>query len=67
MIGESIKRLRQDAGMTQTDLAYELEVDHATLSHWEHGDREPSDEAIESICEMFGVTPEELRYGVLDR
>ncbi|AXY24939.1 hypothetical protein CL176_02245 [Suicoccus acidiformans] len=64
MIHEVLKQLREEAGLTQSELAHELGVDKTTVSHWEI-DRNPSEEHIEELAEFYGITPEELECGVI--
>ena len=64
-IGENLKLLRESACMTCRELAYEFDVHHATISNWESGKLEISDERLEEYAEFFGVTIEEILYGVI--
>ncbi|XJS09880.1 helix-turn-helix domain-containing protein [Aerococcaceae bacterium WGS1372] len=64
-IGENLKHLRTEAGMTARELAIEMDVHRATISHWESGKWEIPDERIEELAEIFDVTFEELMYGVM--
>ena len=64
-IGENLKLLRESSWMTCRELAYEFDVHHATISNWESGKLEISDERLEEYAEFFGVTIEEIMYGVI--
>lgn len=64
-IGENLKLLRESAGMTCRELSYEFDVHHATISNWENGKLEISDERLEEYADYFGVTIEEIMYGVM--
>ncbi|MFL2134816.1 helix-turn-helix domain-containing protein [Ruoffia sp. FAM 24228] len=64
-IGENLRLLRESAWMTCRELAYEFDVHHATISNWESGKLEISDERLEEYADFFGVTIEEIMYGVI--
>ncbi len=53
---ENLRNLRRGMGMTQKQLAVELEVDQRTISAWEHGICEPSFELLSKLCEVFDET-----------
>ena len=64
-IGENLRMLRESAWMTCRELAYEFDVHHATISDWESGRLKISDERLEEYADFFGVTIEEIIYGVI--
>ena len=64
-IGENLRMLRESAWMTCRELAYEFDVHHATISDWESGRLKISDERLEEYADFFGVTIEEIMYGVI--
>ena len=55
-----LKHLRNEKGITQTELASGLGVGRAAVANWETGARTPSPDAITSICHYFDVTPDYL-------
>lgn len=60
-LAENIKYLREQAEMTQTDLANELgDIGQKAVSKWEKGEREPELSRIIKIAEFFKVTLDEL-------
>lgn len=59
-IGESIKRLREKANMTQKELADALEIKQCAVSHWEQGIRLPSLANVISIAKLFNTTTDEV-------
>ena len=59
-IGETIKRLRQDKGLTQEQLAEKLGVSFQSVSRWEGGTSYPDIELIPEIAGFFHVTTDEL-------
>ena len=52
-MGERIKQLRKENGMTQTALAETLGVTKGTVSTWETNSRTPSFEALDSMSDIF--------------
>ena len=63
MIGNNIKYFRKESGMTQDELAEELNVTRQALSNWERGKTEPDIETLTKIAEILNVSVEELIYG----
>ena len=63
MIGKNIRNLRKESGMTQDELAEELNVTRQALSNWERGKTEPDIETLTKIAEILDVSVEELIYG----
>ena len=64
-IGENLRFLREEAGMTCRELAYEFDVHHATISNWESGKLKVSDDRLEEYADHFDVTIEGILYGVI--
>ena len=60
MIGERIKELRKQKGLTQTQLAFRLGTTQKQISKWEIGYLEPNIEAIRKIAIFFDVTTDFL-------
>ena len=59
-IGDTIKRLRQQNGLTQEKLAEKLGVSFQSVSRWEGGTSYPDIELIPEIAKFFNVTTDEL-------
>lgn len=59
-IGTTIKRLRRSKDMTQESLAEYLGVSVSAVSQWESGKTAPDLSLIPPICNLFGVTSDEL-------
>ena len=55
-LGERIKQLRKQHGMTQVDLANQLEVTKGTVSTWETNSRKPSFDTLNQMCWKFDVS-----------
>ena len=60
MIGNNIKRLRIENGMTQKALADKLFVSAQAVSRWENNDVEPSLSTITELSRIFGVSTDEI-------
>ena len=54
-IGENIKRLRTQAGLTQRALSYELGVSIQAVSKWEQSRSYPDLDLIPKIAQLLGV------------
>lgn len=59
-IGNNIKNLRRQRGMTQEELAVRLNITAAAISKWENKDSYPDISVLIPIAEVFGVTLDEL-------
>ena len=68
MLKDNIKKARLDAGLTQIEVAEKLGVAQAQYARWENGGRNPKDETVKKLAEIFGVTFDKLqgRNGGLD-
>ncbi len=54
--GEKLKRLREDRGMTQEDLAAKLYVSRTAVSKWETNRSYPSIDSLKAIQQLFGIS-----------
>ena len=61
MLKDNIKKARLDAGLTQIEVAEKLGVAQAQYARWENGGRNPKDETVKKLAEIFGVTFEKLQ------
>ena len=59
-IGLRIKELREKAGISQKDLAYEADLDRSYIASIENGQRNVSIINIEKIATALGVTLEDF-------
>lgn len=57
--GEIIRRIRQDKGLTQENVADELGVDKTTIIRWEQSGKIKADQ-IEKLAKVFGVELSQL-------
>ena len=55
-IGERIRQYREDAGMTQADLAEKVGVTHSSISLIENDLRGITVDKLRLICDALGVT-----------
>lgn len=56
MFCEKLKGLRKRAGMTQAQLARELEISPSTIGMYEQGRRMPDTDLMIKISKLFGVS-----------
>ena len=61
MLKDNIKKARLDAGLTQKEVAEKLGVAQAQYARWENGGRNPKDETVEKLAEIFGTSFEILK------
>ena len=59
-IGENIKRLRLEKGITQEQLAEILNVSNAAVSKWERGGSFPDITLLFPLSDYFGISLDEL-------
>ena len=59
-LGEIIARLRKEKGMTQDDLAKELNISYQAVSKWENGISSPDISNIIALAQLFGVSIDTL-------
>lgn len=58
--GEILTNLRKGKGLSQEDLANELNVSRQAVSKWESNSAYPETEKILAICKLFDVSMDEL-------
>ena len=62
--GERLARARQEAGLTQSELAHELGLSSGTrISLWERGAEQPRPRFIPELARLLGVAPLDLLVG----
>jgi transcriptional regulator with XRE-family HTH domain len=59
-IGQKIKQLRLEHGLSTSQLAEMLWVDRGTVRRWEIDSNEPHLYALIGMADLFGVTLDEL-------
>lgn len=63
MIGDRIRMLRRNAGMTQIALGMDLDVSATAVVLWETGKRTPDGEIVKKLAKLFNVTTDWLLFG----
>ena len=58
----SLKAARVNAGFTQSQIAQKLNRDIMTISNWENGKTQPSLSQIATLCQLYNVEFDELRF-----
>ncbi len=58
--GANLAKARKEKGFTQKQLAEELGVYQKDISRWEQGKIEPGVLTLKKICEVMGVSADEL-------
>ena len=61
-IGEKITNLRVMAGMSQEQLAENLEVSRQSVSKWEMDQSLPQINKVIQLCDLFGISTDQLLY-----
>ena len=62
---ERLINLRNESGITQQMLAFDLGISRAAYAHYEHGSHEPTIENLVRLSKIFDVTVEYL-LGLID-
>ena len=58
--GARLRELRENAGLTQTDLAKKVRVKSSNVSRWEAGGQSPRPRKIKALSVVLKVKIEEL-------
>lgn len=59
-VGKNIKKIREQKGITQQQIADLIHMHRSNYSKVESGQREPSIDALNKITKHFGITLDEL-------
>ena len=62
-LGENLFNLRKEKGLSQEEVAEKLNVTRQTVSKWETNQSTPDFDKIIPICELYGITTDELLQG----
>lgn len=57
---DKLKKLRQDKGLTQAQLAEAIFVSRSTVAKWENGLGLPGPDSMAALEELFGISQEEV-------
>lgn len=60
IVGQNVRRLRIEKGLTQEQLAFEAEIDLTYLGDIERGKRNPSVLVLARLAAAVGVVPAKL-------
>jgi len=60
----TLKAARVNAGFTQAEVAEKLGVAVSTVRNWETGATFPKQPAIEKMCDLYGVSYDNIRFNV---
>lgn len=60
VFGEEVRRIRNEAGLSQERLALEADVDRSFLSKMERGIRQPSLTVLLKLCQALKYAPDKL-------
>ena len=55
-LGQKLKKLRTDKGLTQKDLADKLHVTFQTVSKWENDENEPDISTLKELSKLYGCS-----------
>jgi transcriptional regulator with XRE-family HTH domain len=59
-LGQNLKRIREEKGMTQGDICRATGFDRAYISRVENGEKNPTLLNLEKIAKALGIKPDEL-------
>lgn len=62
-LGQRLYELRKNKNLSQEKVAENLNVTRQTVSKWETDQSTPDFDKIMPICELYGITPQELLTG----
>lgn len=58
----SLRAARTNCNMTQNEVAERLRVTKKTVSSWENGKTLPALDKIEAICELYGLSYDDIQW-----
>jgi len=62
MLKISLKAARVNAGLSQKEVAKTLKVSNKTIHSWENGGTSPSYKHIDALCDLYGVSYNDLNF-----
>ena len=63
-IGKRLRYLREQAGMSQGEMAHQFGIDRGNISEWENAKVCPSLPMLETLADGFKITISKLLQGV---
>lgn len=68
LLGENVRRLRNEQGLSQEELAFRAGMKRSYLSDLERGVRNPTVRALERLARALNTTPPVLvTFGVMEQ
>lgn len=65
-VGERLKELREDRGLTQSELGDAIQVRQTTISEIERGSNMPSLRVLYKLADFFNVQPGHFLDGAIE-
>jgi len=63
IIGEALRFLRRQKGLTQEDISREIGIHRPTYSSWERGKAIPSVKILEALARIYDVSADDIMTG----
>ena len=63
LLGENVRRLRKERGLSQEELAFQAGMKRSYLSDLERGTRNPTVRALERLASALEIEPADLLSG----
>ncbi|HUY90839.1 MAG TPA: helix-turn-helix transcriptional regulator [Pirellulales bacterium] len=60
MLGDELRKAREEAGMSQEKLSFEAGIDRSYLSELENNHRSPTVEMLFRICDALGIAASDI-------
>jgi transcriptional regulator with XRE-family HTH domain len=60
MLGQELRKAREEAGLTQEQLAHKSGVDRSYISELEHDEKNPTVNRLFTLCKAIGIRPSKL-------
>jgi len=60
IFGERLKEIREEKGISMSELARQIKTSQQNISRWESGEIVPSAEAVVALCLYFNVSADFL-------
>lgn len=58
----TLRAARVNAGLTQQEAGKRIGVDRGTIIRWEQEKSSPRNEALEKLCQVYGIHPEDIQW-----
>lgn len=60
MLGDELRKVRQEANLTQEELSYAAEIDRTYISQLENNRKSPTVDVLFRLCKALGVSASEV-------